>query len=321
MSFVHNENEKQRLKSYRLHSVLVLATIATLTVMVSGTIPQAAAVFEVVLDNPFNCGRKYFGIKNHQNDEGSSWAFTMPTTCVGPPPFAYYGDLEAVKLHSAITRNNATQWDIAWEAAIQSTNPWKPWAAGADDTMPTTNNPNFLHDSTKFYNLQAKWVWTNDALPTNSNVRSFYLADLWFVNPTNGKRLVIDFMIDWLVYDSTNGKWKQQSAGGTGGFYFTPFCKKIDGIDTYHYNVVIHDGTTTAGTWNTVNTNINDEINNAFSHTYGTGGGGPACTSSTTGGRSAYKVAALEAGIEVQATALGGKGKSEGGYSIARLYY
>lgn len=289
----------------------MLTAVMALTIAVSGTLPNASAVFDVLLDTNFWCGARYWGVKNHQNDDPVA-SFGWPSSCVGPP-FPYYGTGDYVKLRSAITRNSAPQWDISWAAAMQGTDPW------GTTGNPIVMNGNFPHDSTKNYTLEVKWLWTNDQKPTNSDIRAFYLSDLWFKNPSNNKRLVIDFMVDRLA--ASGGNWVQQGSGGVGSFYYTPYCNKEGGIDTYHYNKVIHDSTTTAGQWNTVTRNINTDINNAFSHTYGTGGNGIACSSSSPGARSSYNLVDSETGIEVQATAVGGKGKAEGGFSKVRLSY
>ena len=219
------------------------------------------------------------------------------------------------------------KYGIAWSTIYQGTTPWDENAD--DDGGAVYDNPAFPLDSdqTTDYNLKTQWVWTQDESPNNDNdpVYANYLTNLWFVwdKPGPGKYLlVIDFLWDQLEEDGYTGNWKQRHISDQdympGVQYYDIYCEKPSEDTIYHYNVVLDNTSTTAGTWNEKTANIERHIANAFAYPYDKTKG---CTDSTPGSRSNFDIVNQESGIEVQAQEAGATGTAKGAYSFSELWY
>lgn len=303
--------------------------VPILTVLVIGMTVGTAYALTVTEDKGIGCGSKNWGVRDAVSlGETSTHAssFGKNTSCTDVS--SYQGRYNTAVITTGLTGTPEDQ-DIAWTAIYQGTT---PWGENADtDGGATYDNGAFplASDQSTDYNLKTQWVWTQDASPNSSNksVYANYLTNLWFVDEqgTYDYFLVIDFLYDQLEQNGTTGDWKQRTVtdveGGLSGTqYYQIFCDKDSSGNTmYHYNVVLDNSSTTAGTWYENTANIESHIAAAFSSTYDILG---SCTDSTPGSRSNFVIVDQESGIEIQShAASGGTGTAKGAFSFSELWY
>lgn len=311
--------EKLSEKSRRSDTKTIIAAI--LVVALATTSIASAYALTVTLDKGLGCGKKNWGIKNHQNDETGQNTFGMHDNCTTVLN-QYKGRNNNVKIHTGIS--GGVVEDIAWQAIIQGTDPWGNSDTSGGALNHNTAFDNLASDQTTDYQLKTQWVWTNDKKPatTTSNIKANYLTNIWFDNGA-GKVLVIDFMWDRL--GNSNGNWVQETisdqdtgADAPGTQYYVPFCKSEGGEIVYHYNVVLDNTSKTVNVWTEKTANIESYIANAFAHSYNMQSG---CSNSSPGTRGSYDIVDQETGIELQIFTAGHSGAVEGGYSFSELWY
>lgn len=299
--------------------------VPILAVLVISMSVGTAYALTVTQDKGMGCGSKNWGEREYDNTyTGIDHSFGKNTSCNNV--FSFEGRYNTAVMTTALTGNTAVD-DIAWQAIYQGTN---PWGENADtDGGATYDNSAFPLDSDQSsdYQLKTQWVWTQDKSPNSSDksIYANYLTNLWFVWDKEGDHdyfLVIDFLWDQLEEDGDTGNWKQRTVSDQdtmpGTQYFDIFCEKIDGDTVYHYNVVLDNTSTTAGTWNEKTANVESVIADAFSYSYDRLDG---CTDSTPGSRSNFEIVDQESGIELQAQQPGATGTMKGAYSFSELWY
>ncbi|MDE0525667.1 MAG: hypothetical protein OXI27_03615 [Thaumarchaeota archaeon] len=300
---------------------IVLPIIIVLAVSMVGM--GTAYALTVTQDKGIGCGNRNWGERDHPNnvgdvDFGKTWWCSNSVS--------YEGRYNTAVITTELDGDPENE-DIAWSAIYQGTTPWNENAD--DDGGAVYDNAAFPLDSDQStdYNLKAQWVWTQDESPNNDNdaVYANYLTNLWFVWDKPGSNdyfLVIDFLWDQLEENGYTGNWKQRYVHDQdtmpGVQYYDIYCEKINGDTVYHYNVVLDNTSTTAGTWNERTANIETHIANAFSYSYDRD---DECTDSTPGSRSNFDIVNQESGIEVQAQEDGATGTAKGAFSFSELWY
>ena len=300
--------------------------VPILAVLVISMTVGTAYAFTITQDKGIGCGAKNWGEREAGNDNtsGSDASFGKNTSCNNVS--SYEGRYNTAVLTNQLSGSPAVN-EIAWQTVYQGTTPWG--ANAGTNGGATYDNSAFPLDSDQStdYQLKTQWVWTQDESPNSSNksIYANYLTNLWFVWDKAGSDdyfLVIDFLYDQLEEDGYSGNWKQRTVSDQdympGVQYYDIFCEKINGDTVYHYNVVLDNTSTTAGTWNEDTTNVESYISNAFSYSYDTLNG---CTDSTPGSRSSFDIVDQESGIELQAQQSGATGKIKGAYSFSELWY
>lgn len=316
---------KQTASNIKFQASLV-ALIAIMSVTMS--LDSVYATTTVTNNPAISCGSEHWGLKEHDGAGTAGPGSFTDTNHDCTNDTTYKSRTNAAKLQVELD-STVNQYEISWDAVFQGEDPW----GITDNDEGNAENHNSAFDSlssTHNYNLKTQWVWTNDQTPysgDSDNVAANFLTNLWFQKDAN-TILVIDFLVDRL--ESDDGDWVQASisdaspwwlSGADGLQYYEPFCKKVDGITEYHFNVVLDTNNRAADSWWESVANVDDEIDEAFDWT-GYINEGSTCSSTDPGNRSDYDIVDQETGIEIQALEdLTGTSNVEGGFSWSELYY
>ena len=256
----------------------------------------------VTFDPGFDCGNKYWGIKNYQNEVSTNPSIPvfgrLSTDCTDDteaPAIPENGiniTRSYARLH-AETADSSSQ-SVAWQATFQGSDPW-----GVDatrDGQALSKNDLFPLPPRLNYTLDVSYLWLNDenSRPHGSddNLTANVLVNLWFAENYNNyslqsgpgqkpnSMLVIDLAFANLV--NINGKWKQDPYLWEGVQYYKPYAEIGDtGEIVYDYSIVMDTDGKNAGVWyqplpSEYPKSLNQIISDAFSYDYAFEDGTPA---------------------------------------------
>ena len=297
----------------------------------------------ITLDAEFDCGKKYWGIKNIQNEVSANPSIPtfgrLSTDCADDtetPPIPENGvgtTRSYARLH-AETANSFNQ-SIAWQAAFQGTDPWGVKATR--DGQALDHNNLFPLSSQLNYTLDVVYLWLedNNSRPhgTYGNLKGNILVNLWFAENLNNysaspddpsqqpnSMMVIDLAFANLK--NIDGRWRQDPSVMEGTQYYNPFVEKGDhGELIYHYNIVLDTDGKDPGVWYHVlpsqyPKSLSDIISDAFNYDYTFKDGTPAPNLN----REDFNLVNVEAGAEVLNDP-GASGELTASFSLCNLSY
>jgi hypothetical protein len=286
----------------------------------------------ITYDPGFGCSNKYWGTKNYQNGNELNPAFGRNNDCNDNPNEPSLPDESGIKNYIKVMAETGetTQESIAWQAAIQGTDPW-----GYD----SKNNGGALNHNDRFqlspdldYDLKVQYLWFDDSTSrpqnANDNLKASLLVDLWFADTASPRTtdglyknvLVIDLAFANLENDG--GKWRQDTYLWEGVQYFRPYAEKNNdnGQTIYYYNIVLDTDGKNPMVWyapsSQYNKSIKEIINDAFSYSYKSLNNEKIDTPI----KSNYKLVDVEMGAEVW-NDVGARGTIVAAFSECKLTY
>lgn len=318
-----SNNRHQNKRHFSLTAPLI-GGVLVMMMVTSGVVP-AYAITHLPMDEWISYGPLEWAVKNYQNemyDDGEFGRDTdasdsgVSTECDGS--FTNF-----IKLQ--VEHDGAFTDKIAWQGIMQGTDPWGN--AHSEDTFPFGTPENNIYKAvdedgsddnlptsgTQSVTVDTAWCWTDNFQPdaSSDNVKANFLVDLWYYDSTNDQAVVIDLMVDRLY--NNGGTWAQDNAFNVGDNYSTPkYSGTTNGVDVWHYGVVVEDTSTSANTRYTFSSNVNDYINDAFNYDY---------TGSDPGSRSNFQLVSVECGIEITGGSSSDGGKAEGQYYKCDVRY
>jgi hypothetical protein len=280
----------------------------------------------VTFDSEFECGDKYWGIKNWGNKRPEDYSFGRSGDCsdneLQPKIPANKNDGLTHYARVVSQTFDSDRKSLAWQAVIQGRDPW-------GNSNNSTFSNKFPLPSQLDYNLEVNYLWFNDntSKPWYGNVKANLLVNLWFADAVSPKTsdgqfknvLVIDFAYANLI-NNGNGQWIQNASVSEGQPYYKPYAEPNPDFPeqiVYRYNYVVDNNGTTEEEWhNSSRIGIDGIIDDAFNYNYeffnGTEAGKPS--------RSNYQLVNIEAGAEVW-NDMGASGVIVAAFSNVELYY
>jgi hypothetical protein len=167
----------------------------------------------VTFNSQFQCGDKYWAIKNWGNKRSEDYSFGRSGDCsdneLQPRIPANINDGLRHYARVASETIDSDRKSLAWQAVIQGRDPW-------GNSNNSTYSNKFPLPTQLDYNLEVSYLWFNDntSKPWYGNVKANLLVNLWFVDAASPKTydgqfknvLVIDFAYANLV-NNGNGQW------------------------------------------------------------------------------------------------------------------
>jgi hypothetical protein len=331
--------------SGRFIVVIITLFIVILSFLPSGILAiaqnnESDSSIEVTLDSEFECGNKYWGMKNHLNPGGPNYNFGKKEDCTDnleePPIPSGNGSLDNyVKITT--TNDGSKDHSITFQSAIQGTDPWDINATSDGGAIDYNNKFPLAPDLD--YQLEARYIWFDDEIsrPEGGNVQANLHVDLWFADTKSPRTedgqykniMGIDFGFAHLgnidsessAYSPVTeyGHWQQRVSIEEGKSFFPPFARTHNGQTLYLYNVVVDtDGKNPEQWYETQPISINKFIQDAFSYDeYETSDG----EEQDKPIMSDYELIDIEAGVEIWNELEGDAGTLTAGFSNVRLTY
>jgi hypothetical protein len=323
---------------------LVLPLLLVMTPTISGRLAVATEMMSprATFDPGFDCGNKYWGIKNYQNEVSVNPSIPpfgrLSTDCTDntDTPAIPENGAETTRSYATLHAETAnSNQSVAWQAAFQGTDPWG--VKSTRDGQALANNNLFPLSSQLNYTLDVSYLWLggDNSRPhgTNDNVHANILVDLWFAENSNNyssssnvpgqeanNKLVIDLAFANL--ENVNGTWNQLPYLWEGAQYYKPYAERGDnGEIVYHYNIVLDIDGKNPGVWYHVLPSqypkgLNQIISDAFSYGYEFEDD----TSAPTLQKENFNLVDIEAGAEVFNDA-GASGELTASFSLCNLSY
>lgn len=337
---------KRRMQLRQIDSIIYLTILLLLVISPDIHIRVALATQTssmITLDSEFDCGNKYWGVKNINNKVSANPSIPtfgrLSSDCTEDietqalPENGEGTTRSYTRLH-AETANPSDQ-SIAWQAAFQGTDPWGVKATR--DGLASANNNLFPLSSVLNYTLDVSYLWLDDdnSRPhgPNDRVKGNILVNLWFTdnlynyssssddsNQQSNNVLVIDLAFANL--ENMDARWRQDPSVKEGMQYYKPFVERGEhGELVYHYNIVIDAEGINPGVWNHVllgqyPKSLNEIISDAFNYGYTFNDG----TSAPSLNRQNFSLVNIEAGAEVLNDS-GASGELIASFSLCNLSY
>jgi hypothetical protein len=301
----------------------------------NGTTDMPINIAEVTRDSEFECGNKFWGIRDHRNFyQGAQHIFAKSSDCrmndSAPSMPNENGTTNYLKLVSQ-NKNNDDE-DIAFEAGLQGTTPWG--FNSKDDGGAALSNEMMPLPTDLDYQLEAEYMWLDNEISRPSeegNVKANLNVDLWFADTKSPRTedgqykniMIIDFSFANL--ENRDGHWRIRDSAVEGQSYFRPYAFLDDNGQTrYTFNAVLDTDGKEPGKWyapspSTYTKTIKQFIDDAFNYEYETKDGESQRVDNPV--KSNYELIDIEAGAEVWTENKESSGTIVAGYSKVKLMY
>jgi hypothetical protein len=298
-------------------------------------IDEPSRIIEVTQDSGFNCGSKYWGIRDFQNFHSSDNKniFGKQADCTDSLGGSNIQFQKAKRNYIELTsRNKANDdFEISIQSTLQGTTPWG--FSSKDDGGASLSNEMLPLPTDLDYQLEAEYIWLDDDIsrPNKKNADVNINVDLWFADTNSPRtedgqyRNIVGVDFNFAKLESDGNRWVHNNDTIEGSPYYEPFAKRNrdNGQTTYLFNTVLDTDGEQPGQWyapspTTYKKTIKQFIDDAFNYEYKTEGGEKVDKPI----RSDYKLIEVEAVAEVT---VGGDKEADAtvtaGFSKVKLAY
>lgn len=304
---------KSRTRTSQTVSAIALAVVLV-AFSATTTMQQAWALTDIVNDQWFSFGKKYWGDKNGGTN-GYTGTLGQAFYCRNNDGTVKAGcsggliDSRTNFVRHALKLNPSSS--LAYQTSLQGCDPWAQCDTSLGAAVHNTNFPRSpVAPSGNSYYLFQQFAWFTNSFYSESkpgsstaDVTANLLTNLWFKDKlsTTDTVVVIDF--GWASLKNNNGVWQRQSIAPGNGWDIA-WYENVNGQCRYHKSIML-DNNSAANTWrDTGAINISSYIANVFSTSYTLRGSNPNGTcSSTIAGSSNYAanydLVDIETGVEM----------------------